>query len=86
MPYILQRSKNGMLPVYLKISHHGMRRCTKIIHIHGDLWKLAADVKKYLEEVKEKDICVKIHEICGTLIIHGDHVSDVKVWALKKGF
>lgn len=85
MPYVLPRSKNGMLPVYLKITNR-MRRTTHIKHVHGDLWQMAEDVKKYLEEVKERDICVKIHEICGQLIVHGDHVSDVKVWALKQGF
>lgn len=82
---MLQRTKNGMLPIYLHIGERGMKRVTMIRRVHGDMWNLAADVKNYLEKINGKKIYTKIHEITGTVCVHGDHVSDVKVWALKRG-
>lgn len=76
-----------MLPVYLKISHRGQRRITQINNVDGNIWALEAQIKKYLENVynHQKIIATKVHEVCGHLCIHGDHVSRVNEWLLKKG-
>ncbi|XKL66068.1 hypothetical protein PGB90_009488 [Kerria lacca] len=86
MPYAIQRTKNHMIPIYLCISHNNMRRITVIKKIHGDIWTLASDVRNYLEKLNKKKICVKIHEILGRIEVHGDHVSNLIVWAEKRNF
>ena len=45
------------------------------------------NIKKYLTRIygDKKIIATKVHEVCGHLCIHGDHVSRVKEWLLKKG-
>lgn len=76
-----------MLPIYLrtgKIPARATRRITVVNHIYGDIWQLAAELKKYLESVEKKEVCVKVHEINGQVQVHGDHVSNTKVWALKR--
>lgn len=76
-----------MLPVYLKVSMRGRRRITKISNVDGDIWALEEQIKKYLQGVYEnkKIIATKVHEVCGHLCIHGDHVSRINEWLLKKG-
>lgn len=77
-----------MLPVYLKISMRGTRRITQINNVDGDIWLLEEAIKKYLQRIYEdkKVIATKVHEVCGHLCIHGDHVSKIQEWLLKKGF
>lgn len=76
-----------MLPVYLKVSMRGTRRITQINNVDGDIWALEAAIKNYLQKLygKNKIIATKVHEVCGHLCIHGDHVSRVNEWLLKKG-
>jgi len=76
-----------MLPVYLNVTKRGMRRLTQINNVDGDIWALERAIKKYLERLymDKKIIATKVHEVCGRLWIHGDHVSKVTEWLLKKG-
>lgn len=76
-----------MLPVYLKVSHRGTRRITQIKNVDGDIWQLEQAIKKYLEKIygEKAIIATKVHEVCGHLCIHGDHVSRVNEWLIKKG-
>ena len=82
MPFFIQRTKNHMLPVYLKISHRGMKRVTVIRKIHGDIYKLAEQLHKFLVNVNDKEIGIKVVEVCGRIDIHGDHVNNVKLLSL----
>ncbi|XP_025409747.1 probable 39S ribosomal protein L49, mitochondrial [Sipha flava] len=86
-PYFVHRTRNHMLPVYLKVSMRGTRRITQINNVDGDIWKLEEALKKYLQKVygDKRIIATKVHEVCGHLCIHGDHVSRVNEWLLKKG-
>ncbi|NP_001232963.1 Probable 39S ribosomal protein L49, mitochondrial [Acyrthosiphon pisum] len=86
-PYFVHRTRNHMLPVYLKVSMRGTRRITQINNVDGNIWMLEEAIKKYLMRVygDKKIIATKVHEVCGHLCIHGDHVSRVKEWLLKKG-
>lgn len=76
-----------MLPVYLKVSKRGKRRITQINNVDGNIWQLEEELKKYLQKVygDKKVIATKVHEVCGHLCIHGDHVSRVNDWLLQKG-
>ncbi|XP_015367288.1 PREDICTED: probable 39S ribosomal protein L49, mitochondrial [Diuraphis noxia] len=86
-PYFVHRTRNHMLPVYLKVSMRGTRRITQINNVDGNIWVLEEAIKKYLTRIygDKKIIATKVHEVCGHLCIHGDHVSRVKEWLLKKG-
>jgi len=86
-PYFVHRTRNHMLPVYLKVSKRGMRRITQINNVDGNIWALEEAIKKYLKSTFQRDkiIATKVHEVCGHLSIHGDHVSKVSNWLLKKG-
>jgi len=85
-PYFIHRTRNHMLPVYLKVSHRGTRRLTQITNVDGNIWKLEIALKKHLQKLYgDRIIATKVHEVCGHLFIHGDHVSRVTEWLLKKG-
>lgn len=76
-----------MLPVYLKVSKRGKRRITQINNVDGNIWALESEIKNYLQKLygNNKIIATKVHEVCGHLCIHGDHVSRVNEWLLKRG-
>ncbi|XP_050421798.1 probable 39S ribosomal protein L49, mitochondrial [Adelges cooleyi] len=86
-PYFVHRTRNHMLPVYLKISMRGTRRITQVNNVDGDIWALEKALKKYLERLFEdkRIIASKVHEVCGQLCFHGDHVTKINNWLLKKG-
>lgn len=75
-----------MLPIYLKVSMRGTRQITKIQNVDGNIWELEKDVRNYLQTIygSREVIATKVHEVCGHLWIHGDHVSRVSEWLLKK--
>lgn len=85
-PYFVQRTKNYMLPVFLKITFRGMRRITCIRKIQGDIWKFEEELKKYIEEKTTNKIGTRINELIGEVKIRGDYVSHVKRWLESKGF
>lgn len=86
-PFFVHRTRNHMLPVYLKVSKRGMKRVTQINNVDGNIWKMEEEVRRYLEKLygANKIIATKVHEVCGHLCIHGDHVSRINEWLLKKG-
>ncbi|XP_012227385.1 large ribosomal subunit protein mL49 [Linepithema humile] len=84
--YFIERTKNYMQPVYLRITHRGTKRYTKIGKIQGDIWALERDLKKYLEERTGVKTASQIHEFAGILKIKGDYVNRVKEWMDTKGF
>ncbi|XP_050539291.1 probable 39S ribosomal protein L49, mitochondrial [Daktulosphaira vitifoliae] len=86
-PYFVHRTRNHMLPVYLKISMRGTRRITQINNIDGNIWALEETLKKYLEKLygSKQIIATKVHEVCGQLCFHGDHVTKINDWLHKKG-
>ena len=63
-----------------------MRKLTYIRKIQGDIWKLEADLKKFVEGEKNKRLASRINELAAVVILHGDHVSAVKKWLGTKGF
>lgn len=85
-PYFIERSRNYMQPVYLRITHRGMRKITILSKIQGDIWALELDLKEYLREQIGHDIGTIIHEFAGQIQFKGDQVSHVKRWLDIKGF
>lgn len=87
MPFIVQRTKNHMVPVYLRIRQRGQKRRTIIKNIYGDAWLLAKQLKDFLQRLHPNEVIgMKLHEASGKIIIHGDHVSDVKLWLDRRRY
>ncbi|KZC14481.1 PREDICTED: probable 39S ribosomal protein L49, mitochondrial [Dufourea novaeangliae] len=85
-PYYINRTRNYMQPVYLKIQFRGMRKITKLCKIQGDIWALEAELKEYLSKNSVKPIGIRINELVGEMKFRGDYVSLVKRWMDSKGF
>ena len=85
-PYYVQRTKNYMIPVYMEVTFRGTRRVTTVRKIHGNIWVLESELKKYLEKQTNKIIGVRVNELIGEIKFRGDHVSLVKKWLYEKGF
>lgn len=85
-PYFVERNRNHMYPLYLKIQGRGERKTTKLKRIQGDIWALHDDLKKYLEDRSKKYVYLQIQEVSGHINIKGDYVSVVEEWLQDKGF
>ncbi|XP_076312346.1 mitochondrial ribosomal protein L49 isoform X2 [Tachypleus tridentatus] len=86
LPYFISRTKNHMLPVYLKKEIRGPRFLTTVKLAEGNLWALEKDLKEHLEKKYETEIISQVHEVVGYVRIKGDFVEDVKKWLYEKGF
>lgn len=85
-PYFIKRTRNHMLPIYLRITFRGTRRQTVIKHIQGDIWALEADLRVFLEDYLKKNMSMRINEFAGEIRILGDYVNLVKHFFTEKGF
>ncbi|CAK9828645.1 Probable 39S ribosomal protein L49, mitochondrial [Anthophora retusa] len=85
-PYYIQRTKNYMQPVYLRLFYRGMRRITAIRRIQGDIWALESELTKYIEEREQKPMGVRVNELVGEIRYRGDYVNLIKKWLDEKGF
>lgn len=87
-PFFIERTKNHMLPIYLKISERGMKRTTTVKKIKGDIWLLHKQLVKFLDENKTTmhPIRSQVNEFAGLIRVHGDFVNAVKYWMEKQGY
>lgn len=85
-PYYIERNRNHMYPLYLKIQGRGQIKTTKLKRIQGDIWALHDDLKVYLEKRSKKYVHMQIQEVSGHINIKGDYVSIVEEWLQDKGF
>lgn len=84
-PYFVERTKNHMLPVYMKILQRGIRRLTYIRKIKGDIWLLGKEIREFLQKDTIIPIRLQVNEFAGYICINGDHVNAVKYFLTKKG-
>ncbi|XP_069684356.1 large ribosomal subunit protein mL49 [Periplaneta americana] len=85
-PYFVERNRNHMLPLYLKIQGRGEIKTTKLKRIQGDIWALQDDLKCYVEKRSGKYISLQVQEVAGHINIKGDYVRIVEEWLQDKGF
>lgn len=85
-PYMIRRSKNHMVPVYLKISFRGYRRQTIIRYIQGDIHALAEELRVFLEDYTGRKMAIRINEFSGQIWIKRDYVNLIKDYLVKKGY
>ncbi|CAG9854153.1 unnamed protein product [Phyllotreta striolata] len=84
LPYLVQRTKNHMIPVYLQISQRGVRRHTFVRKIQGDINLLEQELKEFLQKESFQPIRSQVNELTGIIRINGDHVNAIKYFLEKK--
>ncbi|XP_056631978.1 probable 39S ribosomal protein L49, mitochondrial [Diorhabda sublineata] len=84
--YFIQRTKNHMLPVYLKISQGGLKRHTIIKKIQGDINVLEKELLEFLQPESFKPIRSQVNEFVGYIRINGDFVNATKYFFEKRNF
>ncbi|KAH1026697.1 hypothetical protein HUJ05_000327 [Dendroctonus ponderosae] len=85
-PYFVPRTKNYMIPCYLKISSLQLKRTTIIRHIEGDIWLLEKEIKEFLAPQFFQPIRSQVNEFAGYIRINGDYVNAVKHFLEQKGY
>lgn len=85
-PYFVTRTRNYMVPVYLRIDHRGFRRTTTIKNITGDIWALYHDVMDHIKEYMARNERAQVNEFTRQIIINGDYVNLMKGFLSRKGF
>lgn len=85
-PYFIARTRNFMVPVYLRIDHRGLRRTTTIKNINGDIWTLYHDVMQHIKKYMARDERAQVNEATRQIIINGDYVNLMKYYLISKGF
>lgn len=82
----MARSKNHMIPCYLKFAFNKTKKTTILRHIQGDIWLLEKELKEFLQPQFYLPIRTQVNEFVGHIRIHGDYVNAVKYFLEKKGF
>ncbi|KAK8762893.1 hypothetical protein V5799_034501 [Amblyomma americanum] len=76
LPYFVPRTRNHMLPVYLRKEIRGPRFITQVKHIEGDLWAFHNDLKEYLESLAGKEVLSQVHELGSYVGYKGAYVEE----------
>ncbi|XP_001844403.2 probable 39S ribosomal protein L49, mitochondrial [Culex quinquefasciatus] len=84
--YFVARTKNFMLPVYLRRSFRGQRIVTAVRRIDGDIWLLEAELRYLIEKKLNKQIITRVNEMNGQIEFKGDFVTIVEGFLAEKGF
>lgn len=93
-PYTVTRSRNHMLPVYLKIKErkrreqtHGKRMLTVITKVGGDISALAAELETLLKGKCETGrLLCQVDEVTQKIIIDGVFLDEVAAFLIENGF
>ncbi|XP_053659134.1 probable 39S ribosomal protein L49, mitochondrial [Anopheles marshallii] len=85
LKYVVLRTKNHMLPVYIRRAFRGQRRITAIRHVEGDIWQLEAELRYLIEKQLNRPIITRVNEMSGLIELKGDHVAFVEKFLLDKG-
>lgn len=86
LPYMVERTKNHMVPVYLRLTQRGLRKVTLVKNIQGDIFKLEEEMRRYVEMRAGKVVGTQINEPAGLIKFRGDHVSNCRRFLDSKGF
>lgn len=84
--YYIKRTKNHMIPVYLKLGFRGQSSLTNIRYIQGDIYTLVNELRIYLEKYTSRKMAIRINEFSGQIYIKGDYVTLVKDYLENKGY
>ena len=86
LSYFIKRTRNHMLPVYLRITYRGNRRITFIKYIEGDIWKLEQECIDLIKsKTSNNPQYSQINEMNRTIKIKGDYVTLIQKYLYSKG-
>ncbi|XP_064623210.1 large ribosomal subunit protein mL49-like [Lineus longissimus] len=88
LPYFVRRSRFHNIPVYLEHLKNNTVKCTKVLHIDGDIWVLEAELSEHLKSLRkkgDKPIITQVHEVGRFIIVNGIHVEPIVAFLLSKG-
>ncbi|KAI4465389.1 mitochondrial 39s ribosomal protein l49 [Holotrichia oblita] len=83
LPFYTTRTKNHMIPVYLKTSHRGTKRLTYVKKIQGDIWQMEKELLQFLQEEQVRPIRSQVNELAKHICFHGDYVNAIKYYLMK---
>lgn len=84
-PYLIRRTKNDMIPVYLEITFRGTKRVTVIRRIEGDIFAFEEELTNFLEDYLKRKFVIRVNEYSGEIKVRGDYVNLVKHFLMQKG-
>ncbi|XP_066140323.1 large ribosomal subunit protein mL49 [Euwallacea fornicatus] len=85
-PYFIFRTKNHMIPCYLKISSFKTKKTTFLKNIKGDIWLLEKEIREFLAPQFFQPIRSQVNEFAGYIRINGDYVNAVKYFLEQRGY
>ncbi|XP_060530861.1 large ribosomal subunit protein mL49 [Cylas formicarius] len=85
-PYMVERTKNHMIPVYLKVTRECIRRHTIVRRIKGDIWLLEKELREFLKDQSPRPLRLQVNEFCGYIRMNGDFVNAIKYFLEQKGY
>ncbi|KAL3266796.1 hypothetical protein HHI36_010950 [Cryptolaemus montrouzieri] len=85
-PYYIARTRNHMIPVYLKIKQRGVKKLSYIRKIQGDIWLLQKELEKFLQPMSKAPLRMQVNEFAGTIIMNGDYVNAIKHWLKENDY
>ncbi|XP_055638657.1 probable 39S ribosomal protein L49, mitochondrial [Toxorhynchites rutilus septentrionalis] len=85
LKYFVPRTKNYMLPVYLRRTFRGQRIVTALRRVDGDIWQLEAELRYLIEKKLQKQIVTRVNEMNGLIEFKGDYVTIIKDYLHDKG-
>ncbi|XP_072947527.1 large ribosomal subunit protein mL49 [Epargyreus clarus] len=86
LPFMIVRTRNHELPIYLGITYRGIRKISKVKRIEGDIWLMNDEIKEYLKNKHQRYVETRVHELGHFIEVKGDYVTCLKEWAHSKGF
>lgn len=84
--YDVLRTKNAMLPVYLRKKLINSPRLTVVRRVRGDVGALRDDLVAYVERTTGERIAARAHEVYSQVEIRGDYYYRCTEFLLSKGF
>lgn len=88
LPYFINRTRNGVYPVYKNVYHSESRGVTtQISNVIGDVWEFEKDLHDFVQQ-HEPEFTYEsgVNEAKGQITIRGDCVMTVVEFLKAKGF
>ena len=79
LPFEIERTHKGNLPVYTDVRSGGTRKLTIVRNIYGDVEAFKTELSKVVSNAP-------IEDKMGRLEINGTHSQKVKLWLTRLGF
>ena len=79
IPFRVERTNFGNLPVYSDYRNNGMRKLTVIRRVYGD-------IDEFVEEIKKITSNSEVYEKTARVEVKGIHTQKVTLWLRRLGF